>query len=123
LRQFEGVLNQLALRLAFPWPQNFHDIESKCNVWIIEQAEPGEAAFGNAQLFLSIDSFDGAAKFFAAAGFDFDEHQRIAVAANDVDLAAATIFEIAIENLVVVAPQKSAGQFLAASAAAEMFRQ
>jgi hypothetical protein len=116
-------LNQLALRLAFCRPQNFHDIESERNVWIVEQAEPGEAAFGNAQLFLSIDSFNWPTEFFAAAGFDFDEHQRIAVAANDVDLAAATIFEIAVENLVVVAPQETTGQFFAASAATKMFRQ
>jgi hypothetical protein len=116
-------LNQLALQLAFCRPQNFHDIESERNVWIIEQTQPREPSFGNTQLLLSIDRFNRSAKFFAAARFDFDEHQRITVAANDVDLAAATIFEIAVENLVVVAPQKSAGQFLAASAAAEMFRQ
>jgi len=38
VRQFEGVLDQFATRVALFGQQNFHDIESKHDVRIIEQS-------------------------------------------------------------------------------------
>src|SRR5213592_3677298 len=71
LRQLERVLDQLKMRLAFFGQQNFHDIEAKCDVGIIEQSEPGQSAFRDAQLFLSIHGVERPAEFFAAARFYF----------------------------------------------------
>lgn len=123
LRQFERVLNQLEMRIAFFGQQNLHDIKTKNDIGIVQQAQPGETAFRDAHLFLSIDRFDRPPEIFATARFHFDEDERVAVAANDVDLASAARAEIPVKNFVTVAPQKSAGQFLPARAATEMFRQ
>jgi hypothetical protein len=48
--------------------------------------------------------------------------KRDAVAADDVDLAAATVFKVAVENLVAVTTQEAACQFLATRAALEVLR-
>jgi len=95
LRQLEGILNQLTAWVTFFGPQNFHDVESKRDIGIIEQPQPGEATFRNAQLFLSIYCFNRPAEFFAAARFYLHKHQRVAVSANNVDLTAVAVFEIA----------------------------
>jgi hypothetical protein len=115
-------LNKLALRLAFIRPQNFDDVETKDDVRIVQQAQPGKAAFGHAQLLLSIHRFKRPAKFFAAAGLDFDEHESVPVPTDDVNLAAAAGFEISIKNFVAVTPQKTAGQFLAPRAPSKVLR-
>src|SRR5207248_5077147 len=62
-------------------------------------------------------------ELFVTTCFHFDENERVAIAANDVDLASAARAEIPVKNFVAVAPQKSTSQFLPARAATEMFRQ
>src|SRR5437660_9991888 len=97
--------------------QNLHDIESKNDIGIIQQTQPGQAAFRDAHLLLSIHRFDRAPELFVTARFHFDENERVAIAANDVDLASATGAEIPVENFIAVTAQESAGQFLSARAA------
>ena len=103
--------------------QNLHDIESKNDIGIIQQTQPGQTAFRDAHLFLSINRFDRPPELFVTTCFHFDENERVAIAANDVDLASAAGAEIPVKNFVAVAPQKSTSQFLPARAATEMFRQ
>ena len=99
---------------------DFHDVETKENVGVIQHSQPVEAAARNAFLLLSIDRCDRPAEIFPSARFYFHENQRVLIATDDVDLAAAASLEIAVENLIAVTPQESAGQFLAADAAPEM---
>ena len=71
---------------------------------------------------LSIDCCERPAKIFPGACFYFDEDERVAVATDDVDLAAASSFEVTIKNFVAPTPQEARGQFLAVSAAPEVLR-
>ena len=110
------------MRIAVIGQQNFHDVETKNDIGIVQQTQPGKTSFGNAQLLLSVYCLDRPTKIFVTARFHFDENERVAVAANDVDLAASAVFEIATENFVAVSPQKSRGQFFPLRAAPKMFR-
>ncbi len=111
------------MRIAFIGQQNFHDIETKNEIGIVQQTQPGKTSFRDAHLLLSVHRFDRPPEIFVTARFYFDENERVAVAANDVDLASAARAEIPVKNFVTVAPQKSTRQFLPARAATEMFRQ
>jgi len=71
---------------------------------------------------LPIDRCKGSAEIFPGARFYLHEDQRVVVATNDVDLAAAAPLEIAVKNLVTLTPQEPAGQLLAVSAAPKMVR-
>ena len=53
---------------------------------------------------------------------DLDKNESVAIAADDIDLTAAPAAEIAVENFVTVTAQKTAGEFFATRAAAEMLR-
>jgi hypothetical protein len=62
------------------------------------------------------------AKVFPSAGFYFDKDERIVIAADDIDLAAAAAAKIAAKNLVTIVTQKTARQSFAARPASEMIR-
>src|SRR4051794_9504600 len=66
------------------------------------------------------DRFKRTAEVFARACFYFYKSQRVAVAAHNVDFAAAASAEIAIEDLVPISFQEAAGEFLAAGATFEV---
>jgi len=93
---------------GFVGNNHFHDVEAKKNVGVIEHSQPVKAAARDAFLLLSIDRFDWPAEIFPSARFYFHENQRVVVATNDVDLAAAASLEVAVENFVSVTPQESA---------------
>jgi hypothetical protein len=76
----------------------------------------------NALLLLSIDRRERPAKIFPGPCFYFDKYQRVVVTTDNVDLAAASPFEVTIKNFVALPPQEAGGQFLAVSAAPEMLR-
>ena len=101
---------------------DFHDVETKENVGVIQHSQPVKTAARDASLLLSIDRFDWPTEIFPSARFYLHENQRVVLAADDVDLAAAASFEVAVENFVAVTPQEAAGQFLPASPAPEMLR-
>ena len=102
------------MRIAVIGQQNFHDVETKNDIGIVQQTQPGKTSFGNAQLLLSVYCLDRPTKIFVTARFHFDENERVAVAADDVDLASAAGAKIPVENFAAVAPQESASQFLPA---------
>ena len=101
---------------------DFHDIEAKENVGVIQHSQPVKTAARDTFLLLSINRCDRPAEIFPSARFYFHERQRVLIATDDVDLPAAASFEVAVENLIAVTPQEPAGQFLPASAAPEMLR-
>lgn len=120
LREWERVLNQFKPRFRVIRNDDFHDVKAENNIGVIEHAQPGQSAARNAFLLLSIDGDNRPAKIFPRACLYFDEHERVVIAADNVDLAAAASLEVAIKNLVAVTPQEPTCQFLAVSAAPEM---
>jgi hypothetical protein len=115
-------LDQFEPRLRILSDEHLHDIEPKKNVRIIEQAQPGESALRNASSFPPVYRRHWPSKILAAARFDLDKNESVAIAADDIDFAAAPAAEIAVENFVTVAAQKTAGEFFATRPAAEMLR-
>ncbi len=101
-RKLEGVLDQFQLRFGAFGHQHFHHVEPEENIRIIEQPQPGQAALRDAPLLVPMHRCQRTPEILAATRFDFHEHQRVLVAANDVDLAAAPPAKIAIEHLVTV---------------------
>ena len=87
------------------------DVETKKNIRIVEQSQPGQAAARNSSLLFSVDRFKRPAEIFARPRFHFDEDERVAIAADDVDFAAVASAKIAIENFVAVPAQKTAASF------------
>ena len=115
----ERVFDQLDPRLVFR-QDDFDDIEAEENVGIIEHAQPGERAARDAAALLAANGFEGTAEVFARARFHFHENKRLAIAANDIDLAARSAAEVAIEDFVALAAEKTARQLFAARTALEM---
>ena len=122
LRERECILDQFKAWFRVIRNDDFHNIEAKKNIGIVEHPQPGQAAARNAFLFLSIDGGNRPAKIFPRARFYFDEYERVVIPANNVDLAAAAPLEVTVENLVSVTPQESTRQLLAVRAAPEMDR-
>jgi hypothetical protein len=119
----EGVLDQFQPRLrSAAGHQHFHHIEPEKNIRIIQQPQPGQTALRNAPLLVRMHPGQRTAEFFAAPGFDLHEHQRVVVAANDVDLSAAASTEVSVENFVTAPAQKTAGEFLPERAAPDVLR-
>jgi hypothetical protein len=87
------------MRNAVIGQQNFHDVETKNDIGIVQQTQPGKTSFGNAQLLLSVYCLDRPTKIFVTARFHFDENERVAVATDNVDLASAAGAKIPVENL------------------------
>ena len=100
---------------------NFDDVETKKNVWIIKEPEPGKPTASNSFLLVAIDGVEWTSEILAGPRFHFDEDECVFVAANDVDLAPAPAAKITIEDFVTVPPQKPARQFLPASPKPKMF--
>jgi hypothetical protein len=118
--KLEGVAHELESGLGIFGNDHFDYVEPKKDLGIIEHAQPGESAARDLSLFLAADRFNRPAEIFACARFYFDKDERVAIAADDVDLAAGSPFEIATKNLITVPPQESAGQFLPTRAAPQV---
>lgn len=118
----KGVADQFqARRLAFQH-QHFHHIESKQNVRIVEQPQPGQTAERNPLLLCAPNRFDRPAEILARPRLHFHEDERVVVATNKIDLAAPAATEVAVKNLVAMLAQKTAGQLFTARAESEVFR-
>jgi hypothetical protein len=117
----ERVAQQFEARWRVFRDDNFDDVETKKNVRIVKEPEPGKTAARNPFLLVAIDGVERTSKIFAGPRFDFDEDKCVAVAADDVDLATAASAKITIEDFVTAPPQKPAGQFLPASPKPKMF--
>ena len=100
---------------------NFDDVETKKNVWIIKEPEPGQTAARDSSLLVAVDGVERTSEILSRPRFYFDEDERVVVAANDVDLAAAPAAKITIKDFVTALPQEPAGQSLPASPKPKMF--
>jgi hypothetical protein len=118
----EDVLYQFQPWFRVVCNHHLDDIETKKNVGIIQHSQPIECTARNASLFALIDSRDGATEIPARARLYFDEYERLVIPANDIDLAAATPFKVAVENPATVTTQEATRQFLAIRAASEVLR-
>ncbi len=120
LGQGEGVAQQLDARLLAFGDDHFDDVEAKEDVGIIEQSQPGETTARDSFLFISIDGVERPSEIFARARFHFDENQRVALAANNIDFATGAAAKITRQDLVTVPAQEPAGQVLPPRAKPEM---
>ena len=100
LGQRESVAQQLNTGLDVFLDDNLDDVETKKNVWIIKEPEPGKATARNSFLLNWIDGVERPSEVFARPRFHFDEDKCVFVAADDVDLAAASAAKITIEDLI-----------------------
>ena len=85
---------------------------------MVEHAQPSQSALGDKLLLLARDGFGGSAVAESAAGFDFNESQRIAgpIPADEIDFAAAGGAEIPVEDLVALTAEVALGEALALAA-------
>jgi hypothetical protein len=120
LWQRECVLDKLQARLLAFGDNYFDDIEAKQNIWIVQQPQPGEPAPRNSFSLITIDRIKRPAEVFARPCFYLDENERVAIAADDIDLAAGAPAEITIQDFVTVPPQEPAGQVLPPRAKPQM---
>ena len=91
---------------------HFHDIEPEQNVRIVQQPQPGQRAARNLIPFVAIHRVERPPEIFACPRFYLDENQGVAIAADNVDLAAGASLEITIQNFVAALLQEPAGQVL-----------
>src|SRR5207253_7420314 len=80
LGELESVLDQFDAWLGSTFDDNFHGIETKRNLRIIQHAQPGESAARDASPLIVPDCFEGPAKILAATSFHFHEDERVVVA-------------------------------------------
>ena len=65
-------------------------------------------------MLIGMDEFARTSEPFARPGFDLDEDQGVAVAANEIDLAAAVFrFKVVLEDFVTAFSQKFGSQLFA----------
>src|SRR5437763_1092901 len=100
----ERVADQFESGLGSFRDNHLDDIETEEDIWVIEQAQPGEAAARNSFPFVAIDRLEGTAEIFARPRFYLDENESVALAADDIDFAAGASAEITIQDFVTVPP-------------------
>ena len=118
------VLDQFDARVFVFWDHNFNNVEAKRNVRIIEHAEPGKGSARNSAFLITPQIIDRPFERVRSASLYFDEDQGVVIAANDVDLTAASMsgFEIPIKNFVAVPAQvASCKLFAPRSAGVDVF--
>ena len=108
LREWKCIPDEFDARFRVIYNNHFHHIEPEKNVGVIKHSQPGQCAARNSLLFFSINRRYGSAEVFARARFHFDKHQRVVIATDDVDLAAAAPTEIAEQDFVTATSQISA---------------
>jgi hypothetical protein len=101
---------------------NFDNVESDEDVWVIQQLQPGQRAPCNQFAFRRIYRFNGPSKIFSSARFYFNEDENVAIAANNINFTAMSRPEITVKNSVAFAPEKGAGQFFPARTEPQMLR-
>jgi hypothetical protein len=96
LWQLKGVPNELKTGFFLFRDDYLHDIETKGNLRVIEHAQPGEGAARDTALLITMHGCDGLPEIISVACLYLNEHQRIAVPANDIDFAAPVATKISI---------------------------
>ena len=96
-------------RLALFGDYDLHHVEPEKDLGIAEQAQPGEGAARNAFPFLPIDGIQGPAKVFPRSRLHLHENQRVAIAANQVDLPPSATAKVTKQDFVPVPAKEFAG--------------
>ena len=104
LGQHKGVLNHVDFGFP-PRDAHFGDVEPVVDLRVAQQLEPGERSPRDELLFGGRDGFGGFAIGVAGPRFDFDEHQRVVVAADQIDFAAFRGAVVVVEHFVARPPQ------------------
>ena len=91
----ESILDQFDTRFRIVCHDHLHHVEPEKNIWIIEHSQPREGAAGYSLLFCAVHGRNRPAEIFARPRFYFDEHQRVVIAAHNVNFAATASTEIA----------------------------
>ncbi len=116
-------MDQLDPRLRPLRHHDFHDVKAKENIGIVQHAQPRERPAREPLPFFAIDGFDRPAEILTRPRLHLDEDKRVAITADEVDLATTPAAEIAIKHFVAVLPPKiSSRELLAGGAALQMFR-
>ena len=118
--ELEGIPDQLQARICSLPDNHLDDIESKEDIGIAQQSKPGQATERNPALLLTVHGFKRPAKILPRPCFHLDEYQRVALAADKIDLAALASAEVAIENLEALPAEKTHRQLLAVRPEAQM---
>ena len=121
LRQGERVAQEFKARPGTVSDDDFDDVETEKNIWVIKEPEPGKTATRNSFLFVAIDRVGRSSKIFACPGFYFNKDERVVVTADNIDLTAGASAEITIKDFVTVPPQKPARQLLSPNSKLKMF--
>src|SRR6266446_2849925 len=74
-----------------------------------------ERALAEVALFVAVDRFTRRAELFGLARFDFDKHEPVLVAGDNIDLSFAAT-EVLQEDLIVTSTEVSRGSLFAARA-------
>ena len=120
LRQRESVAQNFQPWLRAFRDDHFDDIESKQNIRVIQQSQPRQTAARNPVPLIAINGIQRPPEILPRPRFHFDEHERIAIPADNVDLAAGASSKITIQDFVTVLLQEPAGQVLPARPKPEM---
>ena len=110
--KLERIAQQFETRRRVCQDDYLDYVETKKNVWIIKEPQPGEAATRNSFSLVAIDRVEWTSEIFPRPRFHFDEDERVVVAADDVDLAPGATAKVTIEDFVTAPAQKPASQFL-----------
>lgn len=102
LGELEGIPDQLQARICSLPDYHLDDIESKEDIGIAQQPEPGQATERNPALLLTVYSFQGPAKILPSASLDLHENERVALAANEIYFATMASAEVAVKDLETV---------------------
>jgi len=115
LWQGERVAQEFKARPGTVSNDDFDDVETEKNIWVIKEPQPGKTATRNSLLFVAIDGVERPSKSFVGPRFYFNKDEGVVVTADDIDLTPGASAKITIQDLVTVPPQKPARQFLPAS--------
>src|SRR5258708_6164725 len=86
-RELEGIPDQHQARICPLRDYHLDNIETKENIGIAQQPEPGQATERNPALLLTVHRFQRPAKILPGASLDLHENKRVAPAADEIDLA------------------------------------
>jgi hypothetical protein len=107
-RQWECVLDQFHARLRIVCDDYFYHIKTEKNVRVVEHSQPSQPTARDSLSFFSVYSREWPTEIFAGPRFYFDKHQRVIVAAHNVDFAAAASAEISEQDFITATLQESA---------------
>lgn len=121
MRELEGVPDQLDSGRPRIWCDDDLDhVETKKEIGVAQQAEPGERTQGQSTLLVAMHRLQRPSKIFPGAGFHLDKNERVPVATDQIDLPALSPTEVTIEDFVTMTPEIAGGEFFAARAEAQV---